>query len=241
MTLYIITVLALACYQSFSKLSLLPRWWIFGAAGLAGTLPFFFEERIARSSMLELNQVLSDPAVLNNWCALIVIQELMTLLAGFSLLGDQSAENRYAGKKKWRAYLRKWKYVLFVPSLLLPAGILYFQMYLYNHDPATDFRLLTWKTALCVCAVTLFVAFGLKLLHRKEEKRILTVLHAEYILLLPAIFLPVAAHAKWIPANEKFDFSQPLLLLLLFTVIIIIFTIFFYMKGKHHVNRNTNP
>ena len=56
---------------------------------LCGCLPFWFEERIANSSMLELNQVLTDPGILNNWCAIIVIQELITLIAGFSLLMRQ--------------------------------------------------------------------------------------------------------------------------------------------------------
>ena len=42
--------------------------------------------------MLELNQVLTDPGILNNWCAIIVIQELITLIAGFSLLADRAED-----------------------------------------------------------------------------------------------------------------------------------------------------
>lgn len=245
MTIYIITVLALACYQSFCKLSLLSWRWIIPAALLAGSLPFFFEERIAMSSMLELNQVLTDPNVLNNWCAVIVIQELITLLAGFSLLADRAEEN-FNSKKTVKKYLCKLKYMIFCPSVLLPAGILYFQMYLFNHYPQKDFRVLTWGTSLLVSIVLLLIAFGTKSLYREQEKRILTVLHAEYILLLPAIFLPVASHAKLIPSNEIFDLRSPLLLMGYFAAIVFIFTIIFYItkkikKGKLHVHSHTNP
>ena len=244
MTIYIITVLALACYQSFCKLSLLSWRWILLVALLCGCLPFWFEERIAQSSMLELNQVLTDPGILNNWCAIIVIQELITLIAGFSLLADR-AEDTLSAKNNIRKYLKKLKYVIFLPSVLLPAGILYFQMYLFNHYLQKDFRALTILTVLSVLVALTVVSLGTKLLYRKMEKRILTVLHAEYILLLPAIFLPVAAHAKLMPSDEVFDLRNPLLLISGFAAVIIIFTAIFYItknrkKGKLHVNCNTN-
>ena len=226
----------MACYQSFCKLSLLSWRWILLVALLCGCLPFWFEERIANSSMLELNQVLTDPGVLNNWCAIIVIQELITLIAGFSLLADR-AEDTLSAKNNIRKYLKKLKYVIFLPSVLLPAGILYFQMYLFNHYLQKDFRALTYLTVLSVLVALTVVSLGTKLLYRKMEKRILTVLHAEYILLLPAIFLPVAAHAKLMPSDEVFDLRNPLLLISGFTAVIIMFTIIFYIaknrkKGK---------
>ena len=56
--------------------------------------------------MLELNQVLTDPGILNNWCAIIVIQELITLIAGFSLLADR-AEDTLSAKNIIRKYLKK--------------------------------------------------------------------------------------------------------------------------------------
>ena len=194
--------------------------------------------------MLELNQVLTDPGVLNNWCAIIVIQELITLIAGFSLLADR-AEDTLSAKNNIRKYLKKLKYVIFLPSILLPAGILYFQMYLFNHYLQKDFRALTYLTVLSVLVALTVVSLGTKLLYRKMEKRILTVLHAEYILLLPAIFLPVAAHAKLMPSDEVFDLRDPLLLISGFAAVIIIVTAIFYItknrkKGKLHVNCNTN-
>ena len=118
-------------------------------------------------------------------------------------------------------------------------------MYLFNHYLQKDFRALTYLTVLCVLAALTVVSFGTKLLYRKMEKRILTVLHAEYILLLPAIFLPVAAHAKLMPSDEVFDLRNPLLLIAGFAAVIIVFTAIFYIakkrkKGKTYVNRNSN-
>lgn len=244
MTIYIITVLALACYQSFCKLSLLSWRWILLIATFCGCLPFWFEERIAKSSMLELNQILTNPGILNNWCAIIVIQELITLIAGFSLLTDR-AKNTLPEKNIIRKCLKKIKYMIFLPSILLPAGILYFQMYLFNHYPQKDFRALTYLTVLSVLTALTVISFGTKLFYRKMERRILTVLHAEYILLLPAIFLPVAAHAKLMPSDEALDLRDPLLLIAGFAAVIIMFTAIFYItknrkKGKLYVNCNSN-
>lgn len=245
MAVFITTILVLACYQSFCKLSLLSWRWIIAFACIAGSLPFFFEERIANSSMLKLNLILTDPAVLNNWCALIVIQELLTLICGFSLIAER-ADNDRKPKNKLRKNLHKLKYAIFLPSILLPAGVLYFQMHLYNHFTAKDFRILSYLTALCVIAAVFLVAFGLKILFRETDKRVLNVLHAEFILLLPAIFLPVAAHAKLIRMDEHFDFRQPLLLLILFAALVTMFTVIFYItknmkKGKKtHVKCNPN-
>lgn len=244
MIVFITTVLILACFQSFYKLSLLSQRWIAGAALLAGLLPFLFEKRIAASSMLELNGIITDPAVLNNWCALIVIQELFALVAGFSLLADYSAEQKKAEKKFVRC-CKNLKYAVFLPSFLLPAGIFYFQMYLFNRCTHLDFRQLSWCTSLCVSGGLALTAYGMKFIFREEKRRILSVFHSEYFLLLPAIFLPVAAHAKLVEATEPFDFSAPALLLLLFLFIVTVFTIIFYIirkskKGKFYVDRNSN-
>lgn len=243
MAVFIITVLALACWQSFCKLSLLSWRWIIGFACIAGCLPFFFEERIANSSMLKLKLLLTDPAILNNWCAIIVIQELLTLICGFSLIAKRAEEVK-CPQSRYRIFMSKLKYAIFLPSILLPAGVLYFQMYLFNHFPDQEFRTLSWYTSISIVLVMLLAALGLKLLYRQPERHILSVLHAEFILLLPAIFLPVAAHAKLIPAKEVFDFREPLLLSLLFLTSVTIFTTIFYIKnkrkGKLHVNRNPN-
>ena len=65
-------------------------------------------------------------------------------------------------------------------------------------------------------------------------------------LLLPAVFLPVAAHAEFVPAKETLDIIQPVLLLLVTGTAVLISTIFFYTvrkkrKGKSNVYSHPNP
>ncbi len=165
--------------------------------------------------MLTLNSDLSSASVLENWCALVVIQELFTLTVGFSLLGDRSGN----GKLKPAGF---WKYLVFLPSVLLPAGVLYLQMYLFNILPGMNFRTLTWLLAAGLLLTVFIIPELVRLLRHDPEERILTVLHAEYLLVLPAIFLPVAANARLMPAeNEGFPMDSLLVLagLAVFTIV----------------------
>ena len=244
MTVFITTILVLAFFHSCGKLSLVKWYWGLAAALATGILPLIFAGRIANSSMLELNRVITDPAVLNNWCALIVIQELLCLVAGFSLLRARAGEEK-KNVSPVGVWVKRVRYAVFLPSLLFPAGVFYFQMYLFNRWPQLEFHALTMLTAGGMTGAVLLVIAGIKLIFRKETQRILNVLHFEYVLLLTAIFLPVAAHAKLIPSDEVFDLRNPLLLISGFAAVIIIFTAIFYItknrkKGKLHVNCNTN-
>ena len=244
MTVFITTILVLAFFHSCGKLSLVKWYWGLAVALATGILPLIFAGRIANSSMLELNRVITDPAVLNNWCALIVIQELLCLVAGFSLLRARAGEEK-KNVSPVGVWVKRVRYAVFLPSLLFPAGVFYFQMYLFNRWPQLEFHALTMLTAGGMTGAVLLVIAGIKLIFRKETQRILNVLHFEYVLLLTAIFLPVAAHAKLIPSDEVFDLRNPLLLISGFAAVIIIFTAIFYItknrkKGKLHVNCNSN-
>ena len=201
MIIFITAVLVMAALQSFSKLSLLPRKWEFLLAALLFPLPFLFENRIAQTSMQNLNAELSSASTLENWCALVVIQELFTLAAGFSLLDDTGRSD--LPKQGLRHNLRYLKYLVFLPSVLLPAGVLYLQMYLFNALPGMKFRTLTWLLAVGIPLLAILIPELLRLLKRDPESRILTVLHTEYFLVLPAIFLPVAANAHLAPGGDE--------------------------------------
>jgi len=135
-----------------------------------------------------------------------VIQELFTLTVGFSLLEDQSGK----GKLKPAGF---WKYLVFLPSVLLPAGVLYLQMYLFNILPGMNFRTLTWLLAAGLLLTVFIIPELVRLLRRDPEERILTVLHAEYFLVLPAIFLPVAANARLVSRENDVALTDSLLLL----------------------------
>ena len=213
MTLFIISVLLLAGVQSFCKLSLLPRKWSWGVTAMLFPLPFCFESAIAASSMRQVNAVLSSPATLENWCALAVIQELLVLTAGFSLLEDRQQPPDGAGGLK--KVLGLCRYAVFLPSLLCPAGILYLQMYLFNRFPGWSFRQLSRFTLLIIAGAALCLTEGLRLLRRDRERRLLTVLHLEYFFLFPAVFLPVAAGAEFVE-SESAPFPLDSMLLLLY-------------------------
>lgn len=220
MIVFITAVLAMAALQSFSKLSLLSRKWEFLLAVLLFPLPFLFEGTIARTSMQTLNRDLSGASTLENWCALVVIQELFALTAGFSLLDDRNRSD--LPERGLRHCLRHLKYLVFLPSVLLPAGVLYLQMYLFNALPGMKFRTLTWLLALGIPLLAVLIPEMIRLLRRELEERILTVLHMEYFLVLPAVFLPVAANARLMPAeNDGFPMDSLLVLagLAVFTLI----------------------
>lgn len=214
MIVFITAVLAMAALQSFSKLSLLSRKWEFLLAVLLIPLPFLFEGTIARTSMQTLNRDLSGASTLENWCALVVIQELFALTAGFSLLDDRNRSD--LPERGLRHCLRHLKYLVFLPSVLLPAGVLYLQMYLFNALPGMKFRTLTWLLALGIPLLAVLIPEMIRLLRRELEERILTVLHMEYFLVLPAVFLPVAANARLMPAeNDGFPMDSLLVLAVL--------------------------
>lgn len=147
--------------------------------------------------MQTLNASLSNAATLENWCALVVIQELFTLTAGFSLLNDRSRSDRI--KPGLHRCLKSLKYLVFLPSVLLPAGVLYLQMYLFNTLPGISFRTLSWLLACGLPLTLILVPEAIRLLRRDRDERLLLVLHAEFLLVLPAVFLPVAANARLTP------------------------------------------
>ena len=214
MIVFISTVLILAAAQSLGKLALLPRRWEMLSALLLAVLPFFFETRLAGMSLQEWNAKLTNVATLENWCALVVIQELFALTAGFSLLDDRNRSD--LPERGLRHCLRHLKYLVFLPSVLLPAGVLYLQMYLFNALPGMKFRTLTWLLALGIPLLAVLIPEMIRLLRRELEERILTVLHMEYFLVLPAVFLPVAANARLMPAeNDGFPMDSLLVLAVL--------------------------
>ena len=194
MTLFIISVLLLAGVQSFCKLSLLPRKWSWGITAALFPLPFCFESAIAAGSMRQVTAILSSASTLENLCALVVIQELFSLTAGFSLLGDLSCGPRTTPPR--RKILRGVKFAVFLPSVLFPAGILYFPMYLFNRFPGLGFRTLSGATCLILASAVVLITEGLRIFRRSRDRRLLTVLHLEFFLVFPAVFLPVAASAE---------------------------------------------
>ena len=75
------------------------------------------------------------------------------------------------------------------------------------------FRTLTWLLAAGLLLAVFLIPEMIRLLRRDPEERILTVLHAEYFLVLPAIFLPVAANARLVSKESDVAPTDCLLLM----------------------------
>ncbi len=195
MGLFIAALLTAAALQSCGKLALLPRRFAVPAALLGALPPWLFEERLARTNLGELNRALCTADTLREYCALVVIQELLVMAAGLSLL----AEFESGGRVRW------WKYLVFVPSLLFPVGVLYLQLTCFNVLVQWEFRTVTLALSAGVPAVVIAIGEGFRLLRRDRMELALDLFHFEWILLLLALFLPVTAGADRLAGFGSFD------------------------------------
>ena len=188
MDLFILMILFAAWLQSMLKLTLVPRLFRWGILILAVLPVFFFKDRLAACSFQSLGAFLADSTNLKDFCALIVIQELLALLLGFSLL-----KNRELGRRN-----KFWKYAALLPSLLLPAGAMYVEAVAFNTLIRYDFNTIMWVTALgLVCISALFCELLPFITGRGLMEKISSALHATWILVLLAVCLPAAADGQF--------------------------------------------
>jgi len=196
----------------------------------------------AEMSFPEFQRKLSDINTLNELCALVIIQEFSGIILGFSIL----AEDREKVSGKWyrtAAYLLK--FTAFLPSVLLIYAIGYWLMFWYNNLVEYPFDTLKWFSVLIVPAAAAVIMESMRLIFREHIRRITAVMYLEYLLVILAIFLPVASGAKLIESGENFDLRASLQLFSAFTAVVSVFTACFYIikkyrKGKFHVNSNSN-
>ena len=188
MNFFILVILFAAWLQSMLKLTLVPRIYRWGILILSVLPVFFFRERLASSSFQSIGEFLSDPVNLRDFCALVVIQELLALLLGFSLL-----KNRELGRPN-----PFWKYAALLPSILLPAGAMYAEAIAFNTLIRYDFDAIMWGTAfLLVAAGALACELLPLLIGHGTMVKITAALNATWILVLLAVFLPAAAEGEF--------------------------------------------
>lgn len=183
---FILLILLAAWLQSMFKLTLLPRFprWIILAAAV---LPvFFFKDRLAACNLQTIESFLSNGNNLRDFCALIVIQELLALVVGLSLLKE-----RELGDK-----VHRWKYAALLPSLLLPVGAMYVEAVAFNTILRYTFTQIMWGTGVTLVLVS---AAGCELfswLRGTVLRRITAALTASWMLLLLAVFMPAAVEGQ---------------------------------------------
>ncbi len=236
MTLFISVILATAWLESLLRLSLAPRIWNYLLFLACAPLPMLFRQSIESASLTELNLFLTSVENLNSWCALVVIQEMLALVIGASLLKEF-----VLGEK-----LKKWKFVALLPSILLPTGILYAEAQLFNHFVSMEFRTLASLLTIGVVVVGWGGGEIIRLLFRNNSDRVRTALNFEWIFLLLAIFLPVAATGRLMedaPTHlSHLDFLTIGGLILGVLLATIVFTLIrMYKERKFYERYHRNP
>ena len=233
MQLFIAIILAAAAFQSVARMALLPRKWTLFLALLVVTVPPLSQRQLTETSMAEMLSAFESVEYLQNRCVLIVVQELLAIIFGFSLM-----ENHTEG-----SHAAKWKYAAFLPSALVPSAVQYLQMWCFNHFLDIPFQRIT--LALCI-ALPVMVLFIGELLRRAipQDTLILKLFSMEWILLLLAMFVPLAATAGFVAAPITADDVRLLPLLWLFIPVLfsaVVIYMYRIIKGKLHVKYHANP
>ena len=232
MQLFIAIILAAAAFQSMARMALLPRKWTLLLAVLVAAVPPLSQRHLTELSMADMKTAFESVEYLQNRCVLVVIQELLAILSGFSLLEDHMNGTRLA----------PWKYMAFLPSALLPSAVQYLQMRCFNHFLDTPFRTITWTLSAVLFVTVLLV--GELLRHAiQQDTLILKLFSMEWILLLLAMFVPLAATAGFVAAPITDGVRLLPLLWLFIPVLLSAVVIYMYriIKGKLHVKYHANP
>ena len=233
MQLFIAIILAAAAFQSVARMALLPRKWTLLLALLVAAVPPLSQRQLTETSMAEALSAFESVEYLQNRCVLIVVQELLAIIFGFSLM-----ENHTEG-----SHAAKWKYAAFLPSALVPSSVQYLQMWCFNRFLDIPFQRIT--LALCITLPVMVLFIG-ELLRRAipQDMLILKLFSMEWILLLLAMFVPLAATAGFVAAPITADDVRLLPLLWLFIPVlfsaVVIYT-YRIIKGKLHVKYHANP
>ncbi|OQA87580.1 MAG: hypothetical protein BWY31_00748 [Lentisphaerae bacterium ADurb.Bin242] len=205
MELFIGTVLIFAGIMSFAKLALLPRGWSIAAALLLIPFALLFQERLAQSSLANLTRVLTGADALREWCVLVVVQELLVCIAGANLLS--STEEGRAPPK--------WSFFALLPSMLLPAGVLYLKLLLFNCLLDWDFTVISIVLAVILPLAGWGIAEGTRMLFPDREALTEKLLQGELLFILLGTFLPAVAAPEFQPVGDaSFDWLNGGLVLL---------------------------
>ena len=179
-------ILVTASLQSAVKLTLLPRLLRLAVVMVAVMPVFFLEKRVASLNLQDITAYLNDSGNLSDLCALVVVQELLSLIIGISLVSEIEL-----GVKR-----HYWKYAVLAPSLLMPVGVLYFQALGFNYLVRYDFTTLTWAVAGSYAVLILGLAELAGVGRADRFRRTSRALNASWLLLMLAVFLPVVATCR---------------------------------------------
>lgn len=186
MEIFIVAVLAAAWMQSVMKLTLLPRALRWSILAMAAVPAFLCRTTLMRFNLHSIDRFLANAENLKDFCALVVVQELLALLAGLSLLKE-----RELGEK-----VHRWKYLALLPSLLLPVVVMYLTVLGFNRLVRYEFDTLLWWSTGGFVFVSALSCEVWGMIHPTERKRVSAALAGSWMLVLLAIFLPASAEGK---------------------------------------------
>ncbi len=202
---FIVVILAAAWIQSVLKLTLIPRIWRAGILAAATIPAFLFKNGLMKFNLQMIDRFLSDANNLNDFCALIVIQELLALLAGLSLLKERELDEP----------VHRWKYLALLPSLLLPVAVMYLTAVGFNHLVRYEFNTILLWTAGGFIVFSALVCELWGMIRPALTGRISAALTGSWMLVLLPIFLPAAATGQLSRGGDgqETDWKRDLLIL----------------------------
>ena len=219
MQLFVSLVLLAASLQSIVRLSLLPRRWTVLLACFCALVPVAAQPWLAGVSQSKALAAFESMVYLQNWCTLLCVQEILAMMIGGSLMADVLLQRPR----------RRWKFLAFLPSLLLPAGILYLQMLCFNHFLSSSFAQITGGLASICLAVVLMLGEAARHLGTRESQ-MLRLFHFEWVLLFLAMFVPLAATVDFAFEPELLNGVDLRPLLLLSGIVLTSSVLLFFVK-----------
>ncbi len=186
MQIFVILVLGGAALLSAFKLALLPRLWRIGAVAVVLLPVLLFQRDVANVNFGRVVERMANTASLESICLLVVVQELVMLVIGWRLLDV----------RRVRRSRMRWRLVSLLPSLLLPGGALYLELFVFNAFPSHDFTVLALCVYFTLSIVLLLIAELARLLAAGRDSLVAAVVGIDYFLLLATVFLPVAVSSE---------------------------------------------
>ncbi len=205
MTWFLAVVLLTAAAMSFLKLALLPRRYAIALALLLAPAALLFQNTLARSSLAEITRQVTGFEALRDWCALLVVQELIACLAAARALRAEADGSKPP----------LWSYLAWLPSLLLPVGVVVLKIHCFNYFLQWQFSTITTLLAVALPVAGIAVAECARRFGGSRNERIERLFQGELLFVMLGVFLPVAAQAELLTGvTAAPDGLQTLMLLL---------------------------
>lgn len=226
MQLFISIILLCATFVSVLKLALMPRFFSILFALSFGVCASLFSDELASSSLTDLLAQFSSIAVLQNWCIMVVIQELIVVLLTYKRLSV------YAEGRKPKLYTS----FVYVPSVMMFAGCIWLKLICFNTFIGLSFEFISWMLIIAIPLGILLFTEIFRLFVRSEAY-VSLLDSGEKCLIFLGIFLPVLVQAEFRNiASLEVDYMQSIWLIL-FILVSSVCLGFIVTQYKKHTNK----